>query len=92
MIFPLVYAQEMCTYIIPPLELTPSPSGLGQMLLILSGDVELNPGPENSEYKINSNFLSFEAINMFTVCVTVSYRLVKSLIPCGAWHSAYVLL
>ena len=34
----------------PRLELAPSPSGLGQMLLIMSGDVELNPGPENSEY------------------------------------------
>lgn len=46
----LIHAQEMYTSA-PPLELAPSPFGLGQMLLIMSGDVELNPGPENSEYR-----------------------------------------
>ena len=78
MIFPPVYAQEMCTYTIPPLELAPSPSGLGQMLLIMSGDVELNPGPENREYKINSNFLSFEAINMFIKQLSMCNNFIKT--------------
>ena len=78
MIFPLVYAQEMCASTIPPLELAPSPSGLGQMLLILSGDVELNPGPENSEYKINSNFLSFEAIIMFIKQLSMCSNFIKT--------------
>ena len=37
------------------------PSGLGQMLLILSGDVELNPGPQNSEYQPYIVCVSLEA-------------------------------
>ena len=26
-----------------------APAGLGQLLLMLSGDIELNPGPQNRE-------------------------------------------